>query len=145
MKYLIIKCKELGDQFECDADRTPICVTNDYSKYGYGYEVWEIHSNGSLTKIKEYEDSLEEGMALYRWKEENDPREEEPEILHKDKGKTRDITKSFAKKLKQEVGFKESVNEIFQDIESRGSHAEELNGYWVVYGEYIDNNFSIGY
>lgn len=58
MKYLIVKCKELADQFECDADRTPICITDDISKYHYkyGYEIYKINNNGSLTLIKEYDE-----------------------------------------------------------------------------------------
>lgn len=58
MKYLIIKCKELADQFECDAERIPICITDDMSKYNYryGYEIYKINNDGSLTLIKEYDE-----------------------------------------------------------------------------------------
>ena len=52
MKYLIIECNELGDQWECDADRTPICMTDDYSPYGSGYEVWEIQPDNTFKCIK---------------------------------------------------------------------------------------------
>lgn len=62
MKYLIIQCDELGDQWECDADRTPICMTNDYSKYGgYGYEVYKLKSNGTFELVKEYTKEIKEG------------------------------------------------------------------------------------
>ena len=33
MRYLVIKCEELGDGWECDADREPLCVTEDISKW----------------------------------------------------------------------------------------------------------------
>ena len=57
MKYVIIKCEPLGDQWECDADRTPICVVDDYEEYKkYGYEVYEINPDNSLKCIQEYED-----------------------------------------------------------------------------------------
>ena len=32
-EYLVVKCEPLNDQYECEYDRTPICVTTDYSKY----------------------------------------------------------------------------------------------------------------
>lgn len=61
MKYLIIKCKELGDQWECDADRTPICITDDFDKfYQFGYEIYEILDNGTFKLIKEYEEERED-------------------------------------------------------------------------------------
>ena len=55
MKYLIVKCAELDDQWECDADRKPICITNDFYKYNkYGYEIYEISKSGTLKLIKKY-------------------------------------------------------------------------------------------
>ena len=57
MKYLVIECWELADQYECDADRIPICVTDDYSSYNKrGYEIYKIEENGNLTKIRDYEE-----------------------------------------------------------------------------------------
>ena len=82
MKYLIIECNELGDQWECDADRTPICITENPSEYGVGYEVWEILSDGTLKKIRDYNKALEEGMALYYW-EDGQEGEEAPTIIEK--------------------------------------------------------------
>ena len=62
MKYLIIECTELGDQWECDADRTPICITDDFNKFNeYGYEIYKILDNGSFKLVKKYTDSSEEG------------------------------------------------------------------------------------
>ena len=57
MKYLIVKCIPLDDQYECDADRIPLCVTEDYSTYKnvFGYEVWKIQKNGNLKKIQNYD------------------------------------------------------------------------------------------
>lgn len=54
MKYLIIKCEELADQWECDANRTPVCITDDYSIYGLGYEVYELQADSTFKLIKEY-------------------------------------------------------------------------------------------
>lgn len=54
--YLIVKCNELNDQWECDADREPLRVVIDYSPYKkYGYEVYKIdRKTGNLTLIQEY-------------------------------------------------------------------------------------------
>lgn len=57
MKYLIVECNELGDQCECDADRTPICVVDDYTNYNeYGYEIYLINKDGMLKKIRDYDE-----------------------------------------------------------------------------------------
>ena len=53
--YLIVKCEPLHDQYECDAHRIPICVTDDY--YGWNeeeYEVYAIYKDGRIKPIKEY-------------------------------------------------------------------------------------------
>ena len=56
--YLIIKCDELGDQWECDAKRIPLRIVTDYSPYmEYGYEVYKIDKKtGNLTLIQEYDE-----------------------------------------------------------------------------------------
>jgi hypothetical protein len=145
-EYLIVKCKPLGDQWECDADRTPFCMVTDYSKYGLGYEVWERKLDGSFELIKDYEEALEEGFALYFWNEDDDVHSSEPTIQYKKVGWTRDsITKAFVKKLKQEVGFQETVDDIFVDIDCRGSHGEIIGKKWVVFGEYMDDDFGYGF
>lgn len=57
MKYLIIKCVSLSDQYECDAYREPVCVTNDITPYEKkSYDIYEIHNDGSLELIQSYED-----------------------------------------------------------------------------------------
>ena len=63
MKYLIVKCVELGDQWECDANRFPLCLVNNYAKYNkYGYEIYKIiYPEGKLKRIKNYES---EGVKL---------------------------------------------------------------------------------
>lgn len=54
MKYLIIKCEELMDAYECDANRIPVCITEDICKYQeYGFEIYD---NGNIGKcIKDYD------------------------------------------------------------------------------------------
>lgn len=63
MKYLIIKCYELSDQYECDADRVPVCVTNNCDSYiNYGYEIYEINADGTLTLIQNYYDYEDQSL-----------------------------------------------------------------------------------
>lgn len=69
MKYLIMECKELMDQYECDADRTPITIVDDWKEWfdkakpDYMFEVYEL-KNDKFRLIKGYNDVVEEGMAF---------------------------------------------------------------------------------
>lgn len=70
MRYLIMKCDVLDDQYECDADRTPVTMTNDWLAYyrthdiDYQFEVWELKEDNSFECVKEYDESVEFGMVL---------------------------------------------------------------------------------
>lgn len=143
MKYLIVKCRELGDQYECDADRTPVCLTDDFKKYDrYEYEIYEITSENTFKLIKEYGTSSNKGMAVYKWYNEDDDKGEPDEIMVMDKNYTReDYTKSKIKQIKSDYHFKDSVNKIYTDIKCSGSHGEEINDEWVVIGEYIEGDY----
>lgn len=57
MKYLIVKCVPLDDQWECDADRSPMFITDDWKRDvpDYAFEVWEIKENYTLELIRDYE------------------------------------------------------------------------------------------
>lgn len=148
MKYLVVKCEELSDQYECDANRTPFCLTDDYSSFGVGYEVYEILPNNKFKLIKDYEDCLEKGIAIYYWKGSSscDGNGCPDKTLKKFKNETHDdFSKSRIKKIKTQYGFKESIEEIYSDVRYCGSHGEEINNKWIVIGEYRDNIFSCGF
>jgi hypothetical protein len=49
-----VKCEPLNDQWECDAARDPICLTEDCSSYGYGYEIYRVTNDNSFELVKEY-------------------------------------------------------------------------------------------
>ena len=58
MKYLVIKCEELSDQWECDADRVPVYVGDNIKKYqNPGYEIYKINIDGTLEKIQDYDNT----------------------------------------------------------------------------------------
>lgn len=139
-KYLIIKCEELSDQYECEASKTPIKITNDCSKYGMGYEVWEILMNGNLKKVKNYDTVLEEGFAVYFWDSNNSSK---PNVIKKFKNLTRkNITKSMIKNIKEQYTFTGTVNEIFQEVVCSGHYGEPTNEQLLYFGEYCNNYYS---
>ena len=60
-RYLIVKCDPLSDQYECDANRTPLFICNEteaIEKYAdkFGYEIYFIQNDRNLELIKEYEE-----------------------------------------------------------------------------------------
>ena len=60
--YVIVKCVELTDQFECDAYKTPLLVlvnvqSEELKKFKkYGYEIYIATTGGTLKKIQSYDD-----------------------------------------------------------------------------------------
>lgn len=61
MEYLIVKCKELEDPYECDASRTPVCLCKDYTPYKtWGYEVYEVDALGNFKLIQNYDEEIDE-------------------------------------------------------------------------------------
>ena len=142
MKYFVIECENLYD----DVDRVPLCLTDDVSSYGRGYEIYEIAEDGSLTCIKECDEALESGMALYWWDEDDNPENSVPNIIQQFKGLCRDkVTAIFIKSLQNKSGFEEPIEDILQDIRCVGSHGEAIDDHWVVFGEYFDSYFNVGY
>ena len=141
--YLIVKCEDLSDQYECDADRTPLCVVEDYLPYfKRGYEIYAINADGSLTLEKDHYVAGEKGMCVARWVMDDD------RFLGVEKFKNmtrKDVTAEFLKSLKKKYGFTDSVKKIHQYILRGGDYADEANGEWVVIGEYEDEIYPIGY
>ena len=54
-KFLIVRCVDLNDQYECDADRTPLVLVNDYVEwlkvYAKKSEWYEIYQEGLFGKL----------------------------------------------------------------------------------------------
>lgn len=143
MIYLIVKCDELSDQWECDAYREPVYMTDDYSTYGLNYEVYELQEDNTFKLIKEYDKALEEGVAIYEFNDET----QAPSVIyekHKNRS-TREITKLQVKKWKEKYGFTESVEEIYYWLHIGSSYGEEVNGKYIVIGYYADEHFSSGF
>ncbi len=70
--YLIMKCKMLDDQFECDADRIPEAITDNWLKWyennhpDFDFEVWE-YKNGYFSLVNSYDDYVDEGMSFVEY------------------------------------------------------------------------------
>ena len=59
-QYLIIRCDELGDQWECDAERSPMTLTSDWERWffdnrpTYQFEVYEFNGK-DFNLVKGYD------------------------------------------------------------------------------------------
>ena len=144
MKYLVIKCEELGDQWECDANRTPICVCDNYDKYNKnGYEIYKICENGKLTLIRNYNEISKHNLVIcfYNVDGTGSPKK----VINIKDGDRDSVTKSLVKKIKQEYHFTDTIDAILSDVHNGGHHGEEINNKWVVFGESYDDHFPTGY
>ena len=143
MKYLVVECNELCDGYECDANRTPRFITDDWKNhtYDYDFEVYEILENGEIgKKIKSYDNYLETGMALYYWSEDEDCEEVSPTVIYKypnttNKNKVPEEVKKYIKK----------GNDVYDNLISSGDITFYIDGKYYVYGKYSDNHYSFGY
>lgn len=145
MKYLVVRCVELGDQWECDADRRPVCLTEDYSKYDkHGYEIYKLNKDGTFTLVRNYEDVTKEEMVIAVWNNINHYENKPNKIIPICDGDRDYVTSSIIKKIKQTYHFTDSVEEIESDIFCSGAHGEEIKGKWVVFGEKFDDYISKG-
>ena len=146
MKYLVVRCVELGDQWECDADRRPVCLTEDYSKYDkQGYEIYKLNKDNTFTLVRNYEDVTKEEMVVAIWKNVNHC-ENKPSKYITICGGDRDyVTSSTIEKVKKTYHFADSIEDIESDISCSGYHGEEINGKWVVFGEKFDDYISKGF
>lgn len=146
LKYLVIKCNELGDQWECDADRRPLCITDDKDRFWkLGYEIYEIHSDGSLELIKNYETAGEVGLALYYWEEDEDPELDAPTVIEKIPNCEECVLDNILKFWIKLAGFSGSFEEIKKEIKGGGGSGEEIRNRYYVIGEYFDDKFELGY
>lgn len=153
MLYLIMRCDELGDQYECDADRTPITLVEDWKDWAknhtpdYAYEVWQYNDDNTFSCIKEY-GALTEGMAFYYWDEEEDCEENKPHIIAKFPSLTRksavpSIVKQTIKKGAYTWDGEEGVDDELTNCGFISWDNKEHRYY--VYGEYSGNHYTLGY
>ena len=141
MEYLIIKCTALGDQYECDADRKPLCMTNDPTPYmRLGYDVYRVDNQGNLTQVHDYEEYAEMGICICWWGDENDPPIKVVKLSCKE---SQYITKSYIKHIKDEYHLKGTINEIYHSFQLWGDYVEvnDKEKQVIVIGEYRDDHY----
>lgn len=145
MQYLIMRCDYLNDQYECDADRTPITITDNYEQWleendpDYDYEIYEF-INGEFKKI-----TLEHGMALYYWEKDASIESEKPNVIEKfrDYSPDDEIPKSVKEYIERTIfDGSEFDDSLFSDCYITW-HDKNMNYY--VYGEYYGNHYYYGY
>lgn len=154
MLYLIMRCDELDDQYECDAKRVPIAIVNNWKDWAknhipdYNYEVWQYDDDGNFSCIKDYSEGMEEGMALYYWEASENPEVNDPHCIAKFPSFTRNnavpsVVKETIKKGAYTCDDEEGVDD---NLHSSGyiTWYNKENRYYV-YGEYRDNHYSFGY
>jgi hypothetical protein len=149
MTYLIMKCEELGDQWECDASRIPITLTKDWKKWveehnpDYRYEVYQCDDEGDFMLIKNYDTPIEKGMALYYWDMSDNCEEVPPHIVVKFPMHTRHLP--VPEIVKDEMSKVDDQEEVENWLTNCGHITWYNENKYYVYGEYEDNFYTLGY
>ena len=142
MAYLIVKCEALGDQYECDANRTPMFMCDSWEnlRLPYAFDVYELQKNNTFKLVKDYETPMEWGMALYYWNKDADCEDVKPTVIKKWIRRTR--RECVPKKVKQTML---NGSEIDDSLKGCGTISWFKDHKYYVYGEYQDNFYSVGY
>ena len=158
-KYLIVKCEELGDQFECDANREPMFLVDDWKDWfnknhpTYQFEVYKFVDDNKATLEKTYDEAMDEGMALYFWNMDDDHEEVAPTVVARYKNYDRKkkvpnkVWKIFRQGAYWADGDEFTEQNFKDDLRSCGYVSwddKEHKKYWV-YGYYADGRYCLGY
>ena len=158
-KYLIVKCEELGDQFECDANREPMFLVDDWKDWfnknhpTYQFEVYKFVDGNEATLEKTYDEAMDEGMALYFWHMDDDHEEVAPTVVARYKNYDRKkkvpdkVWKIFRQGAYWADGDEFTEQNFKDDLRSCGYVSwddKEHKKYWV-YGYYADGRYCLGY
>lgn len=154
-KYLIVKCKELGDQYECDADREPMFLVDDWEDWfaknhpTYLFEVYKFVDDKEATLEKTYDEALDEGMALYFWNMDDNFEEVAPTVIahYKDYDRNKKVPNKVWKVFRQDADDEFTEKEFKNDLKCQGFTTwedKEHKKYWV-YGYYADGRYCLGY
>lgn len=155
--YLIMKL----DQYDCNANRTPITITEDYKRWyykntpNYYFEVYNLNKDNSFNLVKDYEDIIceEYGMAFYRWEEGVDKERNTPYIIQKWENHTYNDTIP-SEVLNWHDAHREdyyshntelTIERALQQFKGHGILIwvcyQDNTTYYYYYGEYIDNKY----
>lgn len=158
-KYLIVKCTELNDQYECDADREPMFLVDDWKDWfnknhsTYQFEVYKFVDGNEATLEKTYDEAMDEGMALYFWNMDDDHDEVAPTVVahYKDYDRKKKVPDKVWKIFRQGAywadGDEFTEQDFKDDLRSCGYVSwddKEHKKFWV-YGYYTDGRYCLGY
>ena len=158
-KYLIVKCTELGDQYECDADREPMFLVDDWEDWfqknhpTYRFEVYKFVDEEEATFEKMYDEVEDEGMALYFWNMDDDHEEVPPTVIahYRDYNRYKKVPDKVWSIFRQGAywadGDEMTEEQFTNDLRCSGYTSwddKKHKKYWV-YGHYTDGRYNLGY
>lgn len=158
-KYLIVKCTELDDQFECDCNREPMFLVDDWKDWfnknrpTYQFEVYKFVDGNEATLEKTYDEVMDAGMALYFWNMDDDHEEVAPTVIahYKDYDRKKKVPDKVWKIFRQGAywadGDEFTEKDFKYNLRSCGYVSwddKEHKKYWV-YGHYADGRYDSGY
>lgn len=158
-KYLIVKCTELGDQYECDADREPMFLVDNWEEWfqenrpTYRFEVYKFVDEEEATLEKTYEEVFDTGMALYFWNMDDDHEEVAPTVIahYKDYNRNKKVPDKVWSIFRQGAYWaddeKMTEEQFKKDLKCCGYVSwddKEHKKFWV-YGHYEDGRYDLGY
>lgn len=158
-KYLIVKCEPLSDQYECDCDRKPMFLVDDWADWfeknhpTYPFEVYKCVDEEEATLEKAYDEALENGMALYFWNTDDDHGEVAPTVIahYKDYDRYSKVPDEVWKVFRQGAYWADddemTEEEFERDLDCSGFASwedKEHKKFWV-YGDYADGRYCWGY
>ena len=156
MLYLIMRCDELNDQYECDADRTPIAIVEDWADWieknqdiDYSVEIW-AYDGTEFKCIKPYTEHLDEGMALCCWNATDIAENTVPTVIEKFPSLTRHdpVPRTVKEIIKKGAYQDDTLKEKGVDdcLTCSGCICWfTKDKKYYVYGEYEDNHYDFGY
>ena len=150
--YLIMSCTPLDDQYECDANREPIAIVDDWYVWfkinhpSYYFEVYEWIDD-EFKIIKTYTDAVEKGMAFYYWdfSENENLVMDEPHMIAIWSNRTRKNSIPTIVKTWNRNHTQYNYENCLKNMGHITWHeSENLDGRYYVYGEYSDGFYTRG-
>lgn len=143
-KYLIVKCEPLDDQYECDANRIPLCIAEDWKSLALDcefFEAYEINEDGNISKcIKEWDDPVhaEKGMVLGYWSENTG------EFIIEKKFVNRKPVDGIPAEVK---AYLQTFSDYYDDDWKTSNYVCAYDYYnnEYIYGEYEGNEYPVSY
>mgnify|MGYP006988872516 CR=1 FL=1 len=150
MLYLIMNCSEPDEH----ADRTPLAITEDWEEYydlhKSDLDLFEVYAwdGQNMEKVKDYDQPVEEGMALYYWTAEeiNSSIYYPPSIIKKwvNKGSNDEVPLEILALNSYKYALKHG--DVINWLEGWGwMKWYDESGACYIYGKYVGSNYIGGW